>query len=76
MITFYLLTVKVKSLSCVRLFVTPWTVAHQAHDKQFPFWLLLLTHLFLYLCILLVFIECLFSGVVGLGASAMSPFSR
>ena len=24
------LKVKVKSLSCVRLFVTPWTVAHQA----------------------------------------------
>ena len=28
--TTYLLKVKVKSLSCVRLFATPWTVAHQA----------------------------------------------
>ena len=32
MISFLLLTlkVKVKSLSCVQLFVTPWNVAHQA----------------------------------------------
>ena len=28
--TFKTLKVKVKSLSCVRLFATPWTVAHQA----------------------------------------------
>ena len=27
---FHVLKVKVKSLSCVRLFETPWTVAHQA----------------------------------------------
>ena len=28
--TFVLVKVKVKSLSCVRLFATPWTIAHQA----------------------------------------------
>ena len=27
---YFTLKVKVKSLSCVRLFATPWTVAHQA----------------------------------------------
>ena len=26
----YIMKVKVKSFSCVRLFVTPWTVAYQA----------------------------------------------
>ena len=29
-----LLKVKVKSLSCVRLFVTPWTVAYQAPQSM------------------------------------------
>ena len=28
--------VVVQSLSCVRLFVTPWTVAHQAHPWTSP----------------------------------------
>ena len=29
-----LMSMKVKSLSCVRLFVTPWTVAYQAHPSM------------------------------------------
>ena len=30
----FILAMKVKSLSCVRLFATPWTVAHQASPSM------------------------------------------